>query len=47
MLGLFDDFTPKFVKRYADLKGSIAGAVKSFIKEVREQKFPDKEHSFH
>jgi len=47
MLGLFDDFTPKFVKRYADLKGSIAGEVKSFIKEVREQKFPDKEHSFH
>ena len=47
MLGLFDDFTPKFVKRYADLKGSIAGAVKSFIKEVREEKFPDKEHSFH
>ncbi|MET0500050.1 MAG: 3-methyl-2-oxobutanoate hydroxymethyltransferase [Candidatus Binatia bacterium] len=47
MLGLFDDFTPKFVKRYADLKESITGAVNSFIKEVHEQKFPDKEHSFH
>jgi 3-methyl-2-oxobutanoate hydroxymethyltransferase len=46
MLGLFDDFTPKFVKRYADLKGVMTGAVKSFIAEVREQKFPDKEHSF-
>lgn len=46
MLGLFDDFTPKFVKRYADLKGVMTGAVKSFIDEVREQKFPGKEHSF-
>ena len=46
MLGLFDDFTPKFVKRYADLKGVTAKAVKTFIAEVREQKFPGKEHSF-
>ena len=46
MLGLFDDFTPKFVKRYAELKGVMMGAVKSFISEVREQKFPGKEHSF-
>ena len=46
MLGLFDDFTPKFVKRYADLKGVMTGAVKNFIADVREQKFPDKEHSF-
>lgn len=46
LLGLFDDFTPKFVKRYADLKGVMTGAVKSFIDEVREQKFPGKEHSF-
>ena len=46
MLGLFDDFTPKFVKRYADLKGVVAQAVKSYIRDVREQKFPGKEHSF-
>ena len=46
MLGLFDDFTPKFVKRYADIKEVMTGAVKSFISEVREQKFPGKEHSF-
>jgi 3-methyl-2-oxobutanoate hydroxymethyltransferase len=47
MLGLFDDFTPKFVKRYADLKAVMTGAVESFVKEVREQKFPSEEHSFH
>ena len=46
MLGLFNDFTPKFVKRYADLKGVMTGAVKNFISEVRAQKFPGEEHSF-
>jgi len=46
LLGLFDDFTPKFVKRYADLKETMNGAVKNFISEVRERKFPGPEHSF-
>lgn len=46
MLGLFDDFRPKFVKRYAELKNVINGAVKNFINEVRQEKFPGEEHSF-
>ncbi len=46
MLGLFDDFKPKFVKRYAELKGVVAGAVKKFVSDVREEKFPGEEHSF-
>jgi 3-methyl-2-oxobutanoate hydroxymethyltransferase len=46
MLGLFDDFVPTFVKRYADIKGTMAAAVKSYIDEVREQKFPAEKHSF-
>jgi 3-methyl-2-oxobutanoate hydroxymethyltransferase len=46
MLGLFDDFTPKFVKRYADLKTAMSGAVKDFISDVKERKFPTEEHSF-
>jgi 3-methyl-2-oxobutanoate hydroxymethyltransferase len=46
MLGLFDDFTPKFVKRYADLKEVTTHAVKSFISDVRGGKFPGEEHSF-
>ncbi len=46
MLGLFDDFTPKFVKRYADLKGAVASAAREFIGEVKEKKFPLEEHSF-
>jgi len=46
MLGLFDDFTPKFVKRYADVKQIILGAVKEFVGEVKERKFPAEEYSF-
>ena len=47
MLGLFDDFTPKFVKRYADLKGTIGGAVQSYMEDVRTEAFPAEEHTFH
>jgi len=47
MLGLFDIYTPKFVKQYADLRGIMTDAVKNFVAEVREGKFPDEEHSFH
>ena len=46
MLGLFDGFVPKFVKRYADLKQTMHGAVKEFVGEVKERKFPAQEHSF-
>ena len=47
MLGLFDDFTPKFVKRYANLKDTIGGAVRSYMEEVRTEAFPAEEHTFH
>ena len=47
MLGLFDDFTPKFVKRYANLKETIGGAVQSYMEEVRTAAFPAEEHTFH
>jgi 3-methyl-2-oxobutanoate hydroxymethyltransferase len=46
MLGLFDDFAPKFVKRYADVKKTMLGAVAEFIGDVKERKFPAEEHSF-
>jgi 3-methyl-2-oxobutanoate hydroxymethyltransferase len=40
-------FKPKFVKRYADLHGTITGAAAAFFSEVRAGSFPDEEHSFH
>lgn len=47
LLGLFDDFTPRFVKRYADLRDTIGGAVRSYMEEVRTATFPAEEHTFH
>ncbi|MFH1641282.1 MAG: 3-methyl-2-oxobutanoate hydroxymethyltransferase [Nanoarchaeota archaeon] len=42
MLGLFDKFKPKFVKRYADLSKDAGKAVKEYISEVKQGKFPVK-----
>jgi 3-methyl-2-oxobutanoate hydroxymethyltransferase len=39
MLGLFD-WTPKFVRRYADLRGVISGAVGRYADDVRARRFP-------
>lgn len=47
ILGLFEAFKPKFVKRYAEISPVIKGAFEQFAKEVREGEFPDDEHSFH
>ncbi|KPU45231.1 3-methyl-2-oxobutanoate hydroxymethyltransferase [Oxobacter pfennigii] len=46
MLGLYSDFTPKFVKQYANLRGKMAEAVSTYVSEVRSQQFPEKQHSF-
>jgi 3-methyl-2-oxobutanoate hydroxymethyltransferase len=46
VLGLFDRFTPKFVKRYAELGRVAAGAITSYVEEVRSGVFPDEAHSF-
>lgn len=46
MLGLFSDFTPKFVKRYRNLGDEIKGAIKEYIEEVRRGDFPEDSHSF-
>nr|MBW0151244.1 3-methyl-2-oxobutanoate hydroxymethyltransferase [Phenylobacterium sp.] len=39
MLGLFD-WTPKFVRRYADLRGEILGAVQTYADDVQARRFP-------
>jgi len=46
MLGMFEKFTPKHVKKYANLNLEIKTAVKKYITEVKEKTFPDAEHSF-
>jgi 3-methyl-2-oxobutanoate hydroxymethyltransferase len=46
LLGLFDRFTPKFVKKYVNLKDQALKAVKEYKQDVENGKFPSEEHSF-
>ena len=46
MLGIYDRFTPKHVKKFANLNLEIKKAVKTYIAEVKHGAFPDSEHSF-
>ena len=46
LLGLFDEFRPKFVKRFGELKKPVQDAVRAYADQVRRGKFPGKEHSF-
>jgi len=46
MLGLNEQFAPKFLKHYAKLGDSVRSAVRSFAADVREGSYPGKEHSF-
>ncbi len=46
MVGLYDRFTPKFVKKYANLGEELLNALKQFRKEVEKGVFPSREHSF-
>ena len=47
LLGLDMAFSPKFLKRYAELQGPITQAVSEYVSEVRAGTFPADEHSFH
>ncbi len=46
ILGLFLDFTPRFVKRYAELGVAIDEATARFAADVRARRFPGAEHCF-
>ena len=46
MLGLYSDFTPKFVKRYAEIGPQMQTAIEDFITEVKSGAFPAAEHTF-
>jgi 3-methyl-2-oxobutanoate hydroxymethyltransferase len=46
VLGLFDRFTPRFVKKYADVGAVMREAFAAYRDEVRSGAFPDEEHSF-
>lgn len=46
MLGMFSDFTPKFVKRYADLGEIMKDAFSRYQEEIQSGVFPGKEHEY-
>jgi len=45
LLGLFDRFTPRFVRKYADLHGTMAQAFAAYREEVLTRTFPAAEHT--
>lgn len=47
LLGLFDDFVPKFVKPYAHLKADALQAIRRYKEEVEQGKFPSDSESYH
>lgn len=47
MLGLFTDFKPRFVRRYANLADDILAAVTNYIEDVRSGTFPGADESYH
>jgi len=46
ILGLFEKFTPRFVKVYANLASQIKAAINDYKKEVETGKFPDLSHAY-
>lgn len=46
LLGIFDQFKPKFTKRYAHLAETAVEALRSFAQEVRSGAFPDADHAY-
>ena len=46
MLGITKDFSPRFLRRYADLGGVVDDAVREYIEDVRQGSFPNSEESY-
>ena len=46
MLGMFSDFTPKFVKRYAETGKIMTEAFKGYISEVKAGTYPEAKHTY-
>ena len=47
LIGQFQAFTPKFVKRYCDVATLITDAMKAYCKDVKEGSFPEDQHCYH
>jgi 3-methyl-2-oxobutanoate hydroxymethyltransferase len=46
MLGLFSDFKPKFVRRYADLSTTVENAIFKYVDDIKQKKFPSQDEEY-
>jgi 3-methyl-2-oxobutanoate hydroxymethyltransferase len=46
MIGQFQAFTPKFVKKYADVATVVTEAMRAYVKDVKAGAFPAEEHCY-
>ncbi len=46
LMGYMPDFSPKFVKKYADMRGFFTAGIKAFVDDVAGGTFPDEAHSY-
>jgi len=46
MLGINNEFSPRFLRKYTDLHASITGAVKQYISDIRSKDFPNERESY-
>ena len=46
VLGVFQAFTPKFVKKYANIAEEITRAFVAYVKDVRAHRFPEDQHTY-
>jgi len=47
LIGQFQAFTPKFVKRYANVAQVVTDAMRAYVKDVKDEAFPTDEHCYH
>jgi 3-methyl-2-oxobutanoate hydroxymethyltransferase len=46
MLGITQEFKPRFLRRYADLHSVITGAVRKYVEDVKAKAFPDEKEKY-
>jgi 3-methyl-2-oxobutanoate hydroxymethyltransferase len=47
LVGYANGYLPKFVKRYADIHGTLNKALREYGEDVKRARFPDDDHSYH
>ena len=46
MLGITNDFSPRFLRRYADLHGVMSDAISHYVKDVKDREFPNEKEQY-